>query len=204
MTLDSFVVLDLKKDNFGSAVKVLSNETSKKILECISEKEKTESEIAKELSIPLPTVHFHIKKLKSVGLVDFDNIRYSEKGREIRYYKYTDKALVIAPRDADKFLAVLKKISMVLFLPVLILVIYTLGKAYLINPEQTQSFGIVADSQERVGDFPENGIKMVITEIETTNDSTLEDFVCGAGNNTNETNISSCRDLESESRIIVD
>ena len=79
---------------------MISNKTCKKILQTLAEREMSESEIAKELKIPINTVDYNIKKLYGAGLVDQSKrFLWSEKGKRIYYYKISDKRIVISPKS---------------------------------------------------------------------------------------------------------
>lgn len=98
MAEDSFILLSLKESKAKKIALAISNETCKKILEFLSKKEDaTETEIAKELSIPLSTVHYNMKQLSEAGLVRVEEFHYSEKGKEVDHYKIANKLVVIAP-----------------------------------------------------------------------------------------------------------
>ncbi len=79
--------------------KVLSNETAKKILVFLSEKEAPETEIAKKLNLALSTVHYNIQELQKVQLVSWTHYQYSTKGKEIKLYKAANRTLIIAPNE---------------------------------------------------------------------------------------------------------
>ena len=46
----------------------------------------------------LSTVHYHLKSLCKVGIVDDTSFHYSEKGKEVIHYSLHDKAIIILPR----------------------------------------------------------------------------------------------------------
>lgn len=89
--------------------KALSNETAVKILEFLSEREASESEIAKSLGIPLSTAHYNIRQLVEAKLVVAEEFHYSEKGKEVNHYKLANKHIVISPKPDDSFLKQLQK-----------------------------------------------------------------------------------------------
>jgi len=77
---------------------VISNESCRKILDFLSEKEATESEISEKLNIPISTVHYNLQQLVEAGLVSADEFHYSKKGKEISHYKLANKYIIIAPK----------------------------------------------------------------------------------------------------------
>ncbi len=69
------------------AVKALCNPVRLKIIQCISKKEKTVSELINKCSLSQSAVSQHLTKLKNAGLV-----KDSKNGREV-FYSITDKNL---------------------------------------------------------------------------------------------------------------
>ena len=98
---DKFVLVNLREAK--DLAKVISNDTSRKILDYLSEKDGSESEISRILGIPISTVHYNIKQLVRVGLVKVEEFEYSEKGREVNFYKLAKKMIIIAPDDVKVF-----------------------------------------------------------------------------------------------------
>ena len=108
MGKENFLLLSLNDSKAKKVANVVSNESCRKILDYLTEKEATESKIAKELKLPLSTVHYNLEQLKKVGLVTWDKYHYSEKGKEVRHYKLVNKYIIIAPKDDPSFLEKLK------------------------------------------------------------------------------------------------
>ena len=70
MAEKSFVMVSLKEDKAKKLTQALSNEKCRKILDYLStRKEATETQIAKDLKIPISTVHYNIKILAENKLV---------------------------------------------------------------------------------------------------------------------------------------
>ncbi len=119
MSKESFMMVSLKGDKAKKLAQVMSNPTCMKILEHLAGKESTETQIAKELNIPLSTVHYNIQQLATAKLVLANEFHYSDKGREVTHYKLAKQYIIIAPDDDDPgFLDRLKK-----FVPVVIITI---------------------------------------------------------------------------------
>ena len=114
MGKESFMLVSLKGDKAKKLAQVMSNPTCTRILEYLAGKDATESQIAKELNVPLSTVHYNLQQLVEAKLVIVDEFHYSEKGREVNHYKLANKYIIIAPQEDDpSFLQHLKK-----FIPV--------------------------------------------------------------------------------------
>ncbi|MAG20251.1 hypothetical protein CL618_02355, partial [archaeon] len=69
----------------------------------LSDKEGTETEISRELKIPMSTVHYNIQQLIKAGLVKNEEYEYSEKGREVNFYKLAKKMIIIGTDDVKLF-----------------------------------------------------------------------------------------------------
>ena len=111
MADESFLLVSLKESKSKKLAQVISNETCRKILEALSKKEYTETDLAKKLGLPLSTVHYNIQQLIESRLVVVEEFHYSEKGKEVNHYKLAKKLIIIAPDDAsESFMQKLKKI----------------------------------------------------------------------------------------------
>lgn len=103
MADESFILLDVNDSESKKMAQVISNETSRKILDYLADKkEATETEIAEDLKVPLSTVHYNLKQLVKVKLVLNDEYHYSKKGKTIDHYKLANKFVIIAPKATKK------------------------------------------------------------------------------------------------------
>ena len=99
MPKEKFLMVSLEESQAKQLAEVISNNTSRKILNFLAEKEDaTETEISELLTIPLPTVHYNLQKLKEAQLVIVEEFHYSKKGREIDHYKLANKYIIITPK----------------------------------------------------------------------------------------------------------
>ena len=87
--------LKLSAQNAKSVAQLIANDTARRIMDCISEESKSESAVAKELGVPLSTVHYNMQNLVDAGLVHSEEYTYSEKGKEVRHYKLASQHVVI-------------------------------------------------------------------------------------------------------------
>lgn len=111
MAEEPFVLVSLKEDKAKKLTQTLSNPTARKILDLLSNKEYTESALAKELKQPMSTIHYNIKHLMDAKLITVDEFHYSKKGREVNHYKLANKMVIITPKETPAgFLDNLKKI----------------------------------------------------------------------------------------------
>jgi DNA-binding transcriptional ArsR family regulator len=98
MTRESFLLVSLKEEKAKKLAQVISNESCRKILDFLSNKESTETELAKKIGIPISTVHYNLRHLEDAGLVIAEEFHYSKKGREVKHYKLANKYIIIAPK----------------------------------------------------------------------------------------------------------
>jgi DNA-binding transcriptional ArsR family regulator len=124
MADNSFILVNLKEDKAKELAKVISNDTSRKILDFLTDKEASATDISKGLKVPLPTVHYNLKHLQKAKLVIVEEFHYSEKGREVDHYKLANKFVIIAPATS-KMDSLKKKLSRIL--PVAILIAAGVG-----------------------------------------------------------------------------
>ena len=133
MPKNNFLLVDLNETRTKKLAETITSNTSRKILNYLAEKEHdTESSIAKSLSIPISTVHYHLQKLQEAKLITVKEFHYSKKGREVNHYKLANKYIIIAPQKVSGLKEKLKGI-----LPV---AIATLGITAIIRWIQTSSF----------------------------------------------------------------
>ena len=97
MAKEKFIMVSLKEDESKSLAQIISNDTSRKILDYLAEKEATESELAKKLNVPISTIHYNIQALLKGKLVEAEEFHYSEKGKEVNHYSLAKKYIIIAP-----------------------------------------------------------------------------------------------------------
>ena len=94
----NFLLLSMEDDKIKKISNVISNYSCRKILDYLSAKESTESELAEKLQIPISTVHYNLQQLMETGLIDSKEFHYSKKGKEINHYRLANKYIIIAPK----------------------------------------------------------------------------------------------------------
>jgi DNA-binding transcriptional ArsR family regulator len=108
---NNFLLISLEEKKAKKIAEAINNETSRKILDHLAKKECTESELSKEMNIPISTIHYNLKQLMEAALVVVDEFHYSSKGKEVNHYKLANKYIIIAPRQSDnRFMEALQKI----------------------------------------------------------------------------------------------
>jgi len=99
MSREKFLLVSLQEDKAKKLAQVITNDTCRKILDYLADKEGSESKIAKILELPISTVHYNLKQLVDGGLVVVDEFHYSKKGKEINHYKLANKYIIIVPKS---------------------------------------------------------------------------------------------------------
>lgn len=123
---EPFILLSLKEDKAKELSKVISNDTSRKILDYLSKvKDATETDISVKINVPISTIHYNISQLIKANLIEADEFHYSKKGKEVNHYKLANKLIIITPKETKGFKEKLKSL-----LPLGIIV---LGASFVIN-----------------------------------------------------------------------
>ncbi len=97
--MGNFLLIDLNEAKTKKLAETITSDTSRRILNYLTEKEDSEANIAKKLKIPISTVHYHLQKLQQASLVEVKEFHYSKKGREVNHYKLANKYIIIAPKN---------------------------------------------------------------------------------------------------------
>jgi len=81
---------------------IISNTTARRIVNFLAETEASESDIARQLNIPLNTVEYNINKLLEAGIIEKSrNFFWSVKGKKIDMLKVANKLIVISPKKSN-------------------------------------------------------------------------------------------------------
>ena len=99
MAKEKFLLVSLSDEKTKHLAQVMSNDTARKILDYLADKEATESELAEKLEAPISTIHYNLQQLQKGGLVIAEEYHYSKKGKEINHYKLANKYIIIAPKS---------------------------------------------------------------------------------------------------------
>jgi DNA-binding transcriptional ArsR family regulator len=94
------LVLPVNEDS-RKITQILSNETSLKILELLGNKSMSASKIAEELHLPLTTVKYNIDSLVESDLIKVIQIKWSQKGRQVKIYESAEKLIVLVPSKSS-------------------------------------------------------------------------------------------------------
>ena len=110
MAEEKFILLSLEEKKSKELAQVISSDTSRKILDLLAKKEYAETDIAKELNMPLSTVHYNTQLLLKNNLIEIKDFLWSEKGKKIQLYRLANKLIIIAPKGENNFIDKIKTI----------------------------------------------------------------------------------------------
>ena len=112
---DKFIMISLEENKAKKLAEVISNDTARKILDYLSDKEEaTTSEISTSLKIPISTVNYNIKNLMENKLIESKEFKWSQKGREMDIYKLANKYIIISPKKSAILKNKLKEVFIII------------------------------------------------------------------------------------------
>ncbi len=97
---DNVLVLPVNGDS-RKITQILSNETSLKILELLGKQSMSATNIAEELNLPLTTVKYNLDSLIESELIKVKQIKWSQKGRQVKIYESAEKLIVLVPSKSS-------------------------------------------------------------------------------------------------------
>lgn len=92
------ISIDLNDSRMKHISEIFGSESCKKILNLLAERELTETEISKELRMPLNSVDYNVKKLVQAGLIESGSHWWSVRGKKMPSYRVSDKKIIISPK----------------------------------------------------------------------------------------------------------
>jgi predicted ArsR family transcriptional regulator len=93
---EKFLVLQLS-DDCRKIARLLSNETSIRILKLLEKRSMSAGDLADELHVRLNTLKYNLDSLLKVGLIKVRQVKWSRKGREIKIYEAVEKVIILLP-----------------------------------------------------------------------------------------------------------
>ncbi|MHA7734710.1 ArsR/SmtB family transcription factor [Nitrosopumilus sp. S6] len=85
---------DEKIKSFGE---ILTNDSSREILQLLFNEEMTANQIAQKTDISLQLVKYHLNKLQDLGVVKISKIEKNSKSQDMKVYSATKFSIVIVP-----------------------------------------------------------------------------------------------------------
>jgi len=95
---EKLLILQLSEDSRKIA-RLLSNETSIRILKLLDRRSMSAADIANELEVRLNTLKYNLDSLLEVGLIRIRQGKWSKKGREIKMYEAVKKVIILLPGE---------------------------------------------------------------------------------------------------------
>jgi uncharacterized secreted protein with C-terminal beta-propeller domain len=95
---DRFIIASMNESKSKEIADILGNRTARKILDYLADTNASESDISKNLNLPLSTVHYNVQKLLKNKIIDVKDFFWSEKGNKINIYTLARKPIIIAPK----------------------------------------------------------------------------------------------------------
>jgi len=90
-------IYSTEDEKIKSIGEVLTNASSRKILQLLFKNEMTANQIAQKTNISLQLVKYHINKMQEIGIVKISKLGKNIKAQDMKYYKTTKFAIVILP-----------------------------------------------------------------------------------------------------------
>jgi ArsR family transcriptional regulator, arsenate/arsenite/antimonite-responsive transcriptional repressor len=97
---EKLLILQLSEDSRKIA-RLLSNETSIKILKLLGKRSMSAGDLADELEVRLNTLKYNLDSLLETGLIKVRQVKWSRKGREIKIYEAVEKVIILLPGKKD-------------------------------------------------------------------------------------------------------
>ena len=141
---EKFLLLSLEEEKAKDLANAINNETARKILNFLSEKEASEHKLSELLNIPASTVHYNIQQLLKANLIEVKDFYWSEKGNKVQVYRVANKLIVIAPRNTTSEF----KINIRRILPVALLSFIATGLIYIFTRTQTLATKTISYTKE--------------------------------------------------------
>ncbi len=97
--IEIFSTDDEKIKSFGE---LLTNDSSRSILQILFKEEMTANEIAQKTGESLQLVKYHINKMQDMGIIKVSKVEKNSKAQDMKYYTATKFAIVILPKTVSE------------------------------------------------------------------------------------------------------
>lgn len=95
---ETTVILEQGSPEALKVAKAMSSATASTLLNLLSEGPMTATDLADRTDIPLTTIKYHLENLQDAGLIEVADVRWSEKGRQMKRYRVIQKDIIITPK----------------------------------------------------------------------------------------------------------
>ena len=93
---EKLLILQLSEDSRKIA-RLLSNETSIRILKLLNKKSMSAGDLADELEVRLNTLKYNLDSLLEAEMIRVRHVKWSRKGRKIKVYEAVEKVIILLP-----------------------------------------------------------------------------------------------------------
>lgn len=93
---EKLLILQLSED-CRKIARLLSNETSIKILKLLNNRSMSAGDLADELEVRLNTLKYNLDSLLEAGMIRVRHVKWSRKGREIKVYEAVGRVIILLP-----------------------------------------------------------------------------------------------------------
>ena len=169
MANKNFLLLSMEDDKIKKISNVISNDSCRRILDYLSIKEATESELSEKLEIPISTVHYNLQQLMETGLITAEEFHYSRKGKEVNHYRLANKYIIIAPKKTFGIKQKLRSILPVALIAAGAAGVIQLYNTYFSNFSETHSQSLMAAKSFAEGVASDNAQSALSTAAPMTN-----------------------------------
>ena len=97
--IEIFSTEDEKIKSFGE---LLTNDSSRAILQILMKEELTALELSKKTGLSLPLVIYHLNKMQALNIIQISKVGTNVKGQDMKFYKATKFAVVILPSSVSE------------------------------------------------------------------------------------------------------
>lgn len=97
---EKVLILQLSEDSIKVA-RLLSNETSIRIIKMLEKRSMSAGDLANELEIRFYILKYNLDSLLEAGLIRVRQVKWSRKGREVRIYEAVEKVIILLPGEND-------------------------------------------------------------------------------------------------------
>jgi DNA-binding transcriptional ArsR family regulator len=95
-TEEKLLIMQLSEDSKKIA-RLLSNETSIRILKLLDKRSMSAGDLADELEMHLNTLKYNLDYLLESRLIRVRQVKWSRKGMEIKVYEAVEKVIILLP-----------------------------------------------------------------------------------------------------------
>jgi len=145
-TENTFLMVNLNDSKTKKIAQAIQSNTCKKILDLLAHGPKTETDISKELSMPISTAHYNLSLLVESKLVKADEYHYSRKGKEMLHYSLANKYVIITPGDASP--SFLEKLKTIIPVGLIVIAVAYLAQLFTRGSFMASSFSDVSSSSK--------------------------------------------------------